>query len=92
MRPRPEDSTLRIVSSESHAAASLQDEIDRLCALGPEAQGDSDDSLLQENLRLTPCERLEAAGLAADAVEALRAAVAQLRRIRELRTRSDAAE
>lgn len=47
-------------------------EIEWLLSLGPEAQGEIDESLLRDNLRLSPLERLKAAGRAADAVEQLR--------------------
>ena len=47
--------------------------IEWLLSLGPEAQGEIDESLLRDNLRLSPLERLEAASRAADAVEHLRA-------------------
>jgi hypothetical protein len=50
-------------------------EIDRLVALGPDAQGDVDESLLRDNLRLSPAQRLEAASMAANGVETLRAAL-----------------
>ena len=58
---------------EATAPVSIADEIERLCSLGPEAQGEIDDSLLRANLQLTACERLAAAARAADGVAALRA-------------------
>ncbi len=76
------------VNSLNHDA-----EIERLIALGPEAQGDIDDTLLQDNLHLSLLERLEAASRAAQGVETIRAAMRRAlhdRRIRELPDRPDA--
>jgi hypothetical protein len=63
---------LTVSASPSPEAA---DELARLSALGPEAQGDVDETLLLANLALTPLERLRAAGEAAGQVETLRRAV-----------------
>lgn len=47
----------------------------QLLALGPEAQGEQDESLLLANLALTPLQRLEAMSQAATQIEMLRQAV-----------------
>jgi len=49
--------------------------IERLATLGPEVQGNIDESLLVENLKLTPFERLIAAGEAAGQIEQLQRAM-----------------
>lgn len=46
-----------------------------MVALGPEAQGDVDESLLVENLKLTPLQRLIAASDAANQIEQLQHAM-----------------
>lgn len=50
-------------------------DIERLAALGPEAQGDIDETLLLENLERTPFERLQAVSEAARQIELLQQAV-----------------
>jgi hypothetical protein len=56
-------------------SAGTSAEIARLVALGPEAQGDVDDTVLLANLARTPAERLRAAGEMAAQIETLQRAV-----------------
>ena len=49
--------------------------LNELLSLGPEAQGEIDETLLQENLKRTPAERLIEAGRAATQIEQLREAL-----------------
>jgi hypothetical protein len=72
--------TILRVKRELPAGSSIAAEIEWLLSLGPEAQDDIDESLLRDNLRLTPLERLEAANRAANAVEQLRAGLRVQRR------------
>ena len=62
--------------SRPTADPSIAAEIARLAALGPEAQGDVDETLLLENLRLSPLERLIAANQSAAQIEQLQRAMA----------------
>jgi hypothetical protein len=62
-----------LVNRDSPQDSSTASEIEWLLSLGPEAQGEIDETFLRDNLRLSPVERLEAASRAADAVEKLRA-------------------
>ncbi|HEX9783704.1 MAG TPA: hypothetical protein VGA56_13355 [Opitutaceae bacterium] len=68
-------SAQRESSDQPKPGPSVQVWINRLASLGPEAQGDIDETLLRENLARTPLERLLAANEAAEQVEELRRAM-----------------
>jgi hypothetical protein len=59
------------LENEPHKSASIES----LANLGPEAQGDVDESLLVENLKLSPLDRLVAASEAVGQVEQLQRAM-----------------
>lgn len=63
-----------------NARTSERDTIAWLAALGPEAQGEIDETLLEDNLQLSPYERLRAASEAATQLERLRRAMARAER------------
>lgn len=68
--------TARIANSPiaRHRPAAAE-EIARLLTLGPEAQGEVDESLLRSNLALSPAERLQAANETARQIEILQLAM-----------------
>jgi hypothetical protein len=59
----------------THLDAAPSALIKTLAALTPESQGDIDVSLIEENLRLTPAQRIQAACRAATDLEILRSAL-----------------
>lgn len=62
------------VSTPQFSVANDSELLKRLVSLGPEAQGDVDESILRENLERTPAQRLIEASRAATQIEELQAA------------------
>jgi hypothetical protein len=79
MNGQPHDSFMSAPQdhcSNSPSRSAVAAEIASLVALGPEAQGfDIDETLLLENLRLSPCERIATASELATQIEQLQSAV-----------------
>ena len=61
--------------SPAKSAANETDLLQRLQTLGPEAQGETDESVIRDNLALTPFQRLQAMSNAATQIEQLRKAM-----------------
>ena len=62
-------------SSDPQPADHRRDPIGDLAALGPDAQGEIDESLLRDNLARTPLQRLQGVNEAATQIEQLRRAM-----------------
>lgn len=63
-----------VSSSNLHSDSDVE-ELRRLAALGPDAQGDVDWTLIEANLKLSPRERIEACQQAAAQVQQLQTAM-----------------